>query len=726
MIRRASIRLRLLLLALMPATLIAASLSLYFVLTGMQALDAELRTRGQEIVRYLAPASEYGVFSGNRMLLQSLAQATLQQADVLAVTITDSAGRVQALSGRTRLSSPHLSMSLGGPTLLAEQPGWLLFAAPIWRSRAETDDLLSQNLDDASLAPEADTPVGQVYIELSTDSVDARKSTLILTSLTILLAGLLLTAALALRMGRGVARPVARLARAVGYMAAGDLGVRVKNESKGELGELEQGFNRMAERLQDAHQTMQQRIDEATAALAHQASHDPLTGLINRREFEKRLERAIGHAHEHGSNHVLCYLDLDQFKIVNDSCGHPAGDALLRQLTALLRGRVRAEDTLARLGGDEFGVLLENCRLEDALRVVETLRQVVNNFRFIWEERQFAVGVSIGVTIINAQTESLAEVMSAADIACYAAKEGGRNRIEVFQPDTQAVAQRQRDGSWEERIRRALDENRILLFAQGVHTLDPAAKTLPCCELFVRLQAEDGSIVLPGAFLPAAERANLLSTLEYWLIDRACATLAQHLRQAGCERFVCSINISGPTLARSDCIEQIEHSLNRYGLPASHLCFEVAEASIGRNPAAVEAFIEPLRAIGCRIALDDFGSGVSAFQLLRQLRPDIVKIDSALCSELADSELSRTLVRAIQQVAQQLGIVTVAESVDSPATLAVLRQLGIDCAQGFELGRPIRFETWLASEFANCGEHGCSQRGHASTAAPLPPSLSPH
>lgn len=704
--RGMGIRQRVVLLALVPATLIACVLAFYYSFHGMAMLDAELQRRGMTIVQYLAPASEYGVISGNGSSLQALAQAAMQQPDVRAVLIADDQGRVLAISGRAAIPAGLLDKSDKGEGLLASGADWFGYGAPILRSRLEIDDFRDFGLGPWHQGSASTDLVGHVYVEISSGELRQRKVELLLNTLLILLAGLLVATVMALRLAYTVTRPLRRLAQAVGQMARGDLEARVAQSSGGELGDLEHGFNHMATRLQDLHGTMQERIADATAQLAHQASHDPLTGLINRREFERRAEAALLSARNEGAHHVLCFVDLDRFKIVNDTSGHGAGDELLRQITHLLRQRLRSHDLLARLGGDEFGLLLENCSLEDATQVVETLRQAVEAYRFAWGDHVFSIGASIGLVAIDWQVKSLVEAMSAADQACYAAKELGRNRIHVFQIGDQDLSRRQGEIDWASRIATALEDNRLLLYAQPVVPLATGAGMGLRFEVFLRLLNEKGEMVMSEAFLPAAERFDLMPALDKWVIEAACLGLRRLLERSRQHNLLCAINLSVQSATRPEMLQYIEAQLAKYGIPPAALCFELTEAAASRHFSEVVSFVQGLRSMGCGFALDDFGSGLSTFTHLRTLPPDYVKIGGSLVRDMADDRINLTLVRAIHEITRQMGVMAVAENVDRADVFAALREVGIEYGQGhwFESARP--FEDWLLVCEERLADHG--------------------
>ncbi len=431
-------------------------------------------------------------------------------------------------------------------------------------------------------------------------------------------------------------------------------------------------------------------ITEARALsqqLRFQAAHDALTGLVNRREFENRLERALKSAGDGRSQHAVCYLDLDQFKVVNDTCGHVAGDELLGRLGRVLAHQVRRQDTLARLGGDEFGVLLENCSMHVAERVANALRRCIEDFRFAWENQVFGIGASIGVVAIEGRGQTVSSILSAADAACYAAKDRGRNRIHIYHEGDVELARRHGEMRWVTRIQTALEENRFELARQRIVSLPAAAGTDTHYELLLRMRDEDGNLVLPESFLPAAERYNLSVKLDRWVVKEAFRLLTldpDHLERL----FLCSINLSGVSLADEDFLIFVTTELASTGLPPGKVCFEITEtAAIANLPGAMR-FIEVLRRIGCRFALDDFGSGLSSFAYLKSLPVDFLKIDGVFVKDIVEDPIHRELVRSINEIGHVMGKRTIAEFVESEAILRALNEIGVDYAQGFELGKP--------------------------------------
>jgi diguanylate cyclase (GGDEF)-like protein len=381
---------------------------------------------------------------------------------------------------------------------------------------------------------------------------------------------------------------------------------------------------------------------------------------------------------------VLLYVDLDQFKVVNDTCGHSAGDRLLRDITSLLQTRVRASDTIARLGGDEFGLLLERCSLEQAERVADSIRQAIHGYRFLWGANSLSVGASIGVVRIARETTSAASVLSAADIACYAAKDGGRNRVQIYEKDH--GTSRHREMQWVGRIARAVEEDRLELYAQRIVGISRKAGDTPFFELMVRLRDEDGSLVPPGEFIPAAERYNVMVMVDRWVVNRAIELLESCITQDRRLPLV-AVNLSGTSINDEDFLDFIMSRL-RDERVARALCFEITETAAVASLAKATFFMRELKARGCRFSLDDFGSGVSSFLYLKTLPVDFLKIDGHFAKHVAYDVVDRSMVEAIAKIGSAMEVATIAEKVESAEVLQVLKQIGVDYIQGFHLAEP--------------------------------------
>ncbi|MCP5158831.1 MAG: EAL domain-containing protein [Gammaproteobacteria bacterium] len=429
--------------------------------------------------------------------------------------------------------------------------------------------------------------------------------------------------------------------------------------------------------------TEAQRLAEQ---LTHQASHDSLTDLANRRAFEIRLQQALESARGQGAEHVMFYLDLDQFKIINDTCGHMAGDTLLRDLSRIFQGRVRRQDMLARLGGDEFGVLMEHCALSDALRVANTLCSAVSDFRFGWDSKTFRLGVSIGVVPIDANSENCASVLSAADSACYAAKDAGRNRVHLYTENDLELARRKGEMRWVSRINQALEDNRFQLAFQPIVPTQGALGGHHY-ELLLRMKDESGQIVMPGAFLPAAERYHLAEKLDQWVVGTALDWLSNnpyHLKDLS----LCTINLSGHSLGDGQLLSYLVKRLAYQPPLTNKICFEITETAAIANLSSALHFIHTLKDIGCRFALDDFGSGFSSFAYLKKLPVDFLKIDGMFVEDIVNDPVSLAMVNSINEIGHVMGMETIAEFVENDQVLDRLRTIGVNYAQGYGIGKP--------------------------------------
>ncbi|MFT4583380.1 MAG: diguanylate cyclase (GGDEF)-like protein/PAS domain S-box-containing protein [Gammaproteobacteria bacterium] len=428
---------------------------------------------------------------------------------------------------------------------------------------------------------------------------------------------------------------------------------------------------------------------EASHQAAHQAAHDPLTGLVNRREFEVRLQRALDDADGEGRTHALAYLDLDHFKVINDTGGHGAGDAVLRQLAVLMSAQIRSRDTFARLGGDEFGLLMEHCSLEQATGIAEKLKTSITDHRFVWEQHSFRVGASLGLAAIDGSGTDMFEVLRRADAACYVAKETGRNRIHIYRDDDLKLVERHGAMQWVSRIEIALDEHRFRLYYQPIIALAEGvlAEDDVRCELLLRMVDEQGEIVLPGAFLPAAERYYLATKIDRWVVHHAFIQLTRS--PALVERLThCAINLSGQSLADPSMAYFIESEFEKTQFPPQKICFEVTETAAIANFDAATGMLDRLHAIGCKFALDDLGSGLSSFTYLKTLAVDFLKIDGAFVKDIVDDRVDYEMVKSINDVRHVASKIIIAEFAETDAIIAKLRGIGVDYAQGYAVGRP--------------------------------------
>jgi Amt family ammonium transporter len=429
--------------------------------------------------------------------------------------------------------------------------------------------------------------------------------------------------------------------------------------------------------------------------LSFQASHDSLTGVWNRRAFEEKLAAAVEEAALDGVTHAVCYLDLDQFKVVNDTCGHLAGDELLRQIGALLPRRVRRDDVFARLGGDEFAVLMRECSITQAVGAAEKLLEAIAEFRFSWEDNSFAISASVGLVPIDRHAESVSTVMSRADRACYAAKESGRNRLHVYRADDEHLVRRHGEMRWVTRLTQALVESRFELWAQQITPIECSQGDGGHHEILLRMRDDAGAVVPPGAFLPAAERYQLATRIDEWVFNAVLDWAeARRERLSGVERLF--INLSGQSLADNALLERMVSRLRAGGVPGALLGFEVTETAAIANLAQAERFICALREQGAHFALDDFGSGLSSFGYLKTLAVDYLKIDGMFVKDILRDPIDLAMVRSINEIGHIMGKRTVAEFVENEAILERLREIGVDFVQGYHIGMPARLDEVIA------------------------------
>ncbi|MFI5955785.1 putative bifunctional diguanylate cyclase/phosphodiesterase [Cryptosporangium sp. NPDC051539] len=443
------------------------------------------------------------------------------------------------------------------------------------------------------------------------------------------------------------------------------------------------------------------RAQAATQELADQlefeVDHDPLTGALNRREFETRIDEVLTRVEETGAT-VVCVLDLDRFKIVNDTCGHPAGDRLLVEVRDVLKGVLDPDDTLARLGGDEFGLLVERPTVEEAVALAEAACAALAAHRYKADGRTFAASASIGVLPLFGQVRYVEEVMQLADAALYAAKEAGRGRVHVHQQGDVELNRRQSDSIWAGALLDALHEDRLeLVYQPIVPTVRPEAQTGRIGEILVRLREADGSLISPGLFFPAAERYDLLPALDRQVVAKAISMLAAHYKPGEpTNDDLYTINLAGPSIGDEEFRTFVHAQLDQHKLSPSLVCFEITETVAITNLGVARRFITELRSTGCRFALDDFGSGLSSFAYLKNLPVDFLKIDGNFVKTITHDSIDRTMVAAVNQIGHEMGLRTVAEFVEDDETLAILREIGVDYGQGYGLGRPGPLTSWLA------------------------------
>ena len=430
--------------------------------------------------------------------------------------------------------------------------------------------------------------------------------------------------------------------------------------------------------------------------LTHQATHDALTGLINRLEFDRRLKNCLSSLHNRHIKHGLIYIDLDQFKIVNDTCGHQAGDQLLRQLSSLITSKIRGRDTLARLGGDEFAVLLENCPPNVIRKVAEELLKIIQDYRFSWENKVFDVGASIGIAIFSSSNHKDNDPLSTADTARYKAKENGRNQIHeiVISDDQTETDHSHAEVSWIKRINQSLEQNKLILYQQKIIPTNPGSNDLLHYEVLLRMLDDEGEIVNPGAFLPPAERFGLIHKIDRWVIKNTLKWLSEH-PQVLEKTKLCSINLSGLSLSDKDLSDYVKLYLIKYDIDCSKICFEITESSAIHNLGLAMSFMTHMHNLGCSFSLDDFGTGMSSFSYLKQLPVDHLKIDGSFIRDICTDPIDLAMARSINEIGHVMGISTIAEFVENKETLRLLKQIGVDYAQGYHIAKPTPIETLL-------------------------------
>ena len=466
-------------------------------------------------------------------------------------------------------------------------------------------------------------------------------------------------------------------------------------DSNDEIGDLSTAFNQMIEKFlvsQTERENMSKQLLLEKKIAQWEASHDTLTDLVNRREFESRLSQIL--ESEESTNHSLLYLDLDRFKIVNDTCGHNAGDELLRQISKVLLGQIRSSDTLARIGGDEFAIILYQYSKEKAMETAQRILTSVQQFHFLWEKQSFSIGVSIGLLSFNSQEDSLTSVIKAADTACYNAKNLGRSQIYVMQNKKQELAEQSQEMNWLSAIHQALELNHFVLYYQKIQPLQTQCSSLEHYEVLLRMKGENGQIIPPMAFIPIAERYQLMSQLDRWVIENFFAIQAlnsgkqEQTNPQDSHSSLYAINLSGETLNDPNFVQFIKEAFKTYQIPPQLICFEITESVAIANILQAKLIITQLKELGCRFALDDFGSGMSSFGYLKSLPIDFLKIDGIFIREILQDPVNSFIVKSFHQVAQKMGIATIAEYIDSEEKLVQIKSLGIDYAQGYWIGKP--------------------------------------
>jgi diguanylate cyclase (GGDEF)-like protein len=497
-------------------------------------------------------------------------------------------------------------------------------------------------------------------------------------------------------VSRSISQPIRDMTAALKRFVIGSQQVSQVKNTLPEIKSLQSTINQISREMQHVEADMRHRIQDAQAQLRYQARHDALTGLVNRQELERRLQQALQDVKQHRANHVFCYMDLDQFRVINDTCGHLAGDEMLRQISMILSQRIRAEDTFARLGGDEFGLLLSYCQVEKAIEIAAQLRQMVEAFRFMHEGRLFQTGISIGIVEITADLKDVGQITRHADAACYVAKDNGRNQIHLFHNEDDVMLKRHAEMEWVLRINEAIEHNEFVLYCQGIFPLQQK-ELPPFYEILIRKRDENGGIIPPAEFLPSAERYNLMTKIDRWVIQHAFMALQPLFKlQSSIKPFIVSINLSGMSLGDPQLLPYIKNCFETYEISPGHVCFEITETSAIINIDNTIKLIKELQKMGTRFMLDDFGSGMSSFSYLKHLPVNFLKMDGAYVKDITSNKVDLAMAKAIQSVAQSMEIKTIAEYVEDQATLDCLKEMGVAYAQGFYLNRPMPLNEALA------------------------------
>jgi diguanylate cyclase (GGDEF)-like protein/PAS domain S-box-containing protein len=422
---------------------------------------------------------------------------------------------------------------------------------------------------------------------------------------------------------------------------------------------------------------------ELMRRVEYHATHDALTGLLNRREFEHKVKQSLT-LYERDTSHAFCVVDLDRFKIVNDSCGHQAGDELLRQLSAQMKTVIRKGDFMARIGGDEFAIFLSNIGTERARIIANELLEAISNFRFLWQDKTFRLNASIGLVDASPEVSDYDFLYHSADTACYYAKNEGRNRVHVMSVEESVLARKKEETDWLARLNRSLDEEGFCLFGQTIAPISPRAEGRQYMEVLIRMIGDQQNYISPMAFIPTAERYGLMQQVDHYVLSQIC----QHINEHPLDSMVYGINLSGQTLSSVSAMESLIELVTTSNIPTGRLCLEVTETVAIANLENARVFMRTMQDLGCSPAVDDFGSGLSSFSYLKNLPLDYIKIDGIFVSQMIEDKASVIMVDAIHSVGKKLGLMTIAEYVENEATVKLLREIGVDLAQGFYYGEP--------------------------------------
>ncbi len=684
-----SLRQKLLFLTLLPSALLTVLLVSYFSLTGLDALEEQMQSKGLSIVRYLAPISEYAIITGQRESIQGLARAAGAESGVKAVLIVDAKGRTLAASGRISLTADVLQQTIGAPVQVADQPQWLAFAAPVVRS---ADEGLPPLDLPGFVVDESREVIGKVFIELDKAPISERRRALMIHGGLALVLVLVVMSLLSSLLARQLVHPLQRLVRAVRAMSSGQWATRVTADSGGELGVLEAGFNDMAEHAEEARRALQTRIEEATAQLVFQARHDPLTGLVNRREFEECLQRALTALHAGGDAFCLLQINIGRLKNVNESCGHRAGDELLRQMAQLLGRQLRPQDCLGRLGGDEFGIILAATTAAQARQVAQELCKLVAAYRFIWQDKVFSVVIRIGLSPATMSVRNAQEMLIRSDAACLEARQLGAGGVCESSPEALGEERRRSPPAWSEQLGAALADGELHIEATPIHPVRGSTNDVKLCLLTLHWQR----MVEPMSYqvlLDAAERQGVAEACDRQVLTAALDLLARSRHRA--TQLCCLLPLSAKALETPSLLGFLEHRLTAQGMRGQGLCFLFDEALASAQTSRVMAFAQRVRALGCQIALEGFGAGSTSFALLHTLAPSYIHISPGLTRNLPGTNSLTALLRAILDITAEYGVPAIAGDVDDMPTLEALGEQGISYAFGSAVAPREPYLAWF-------------------------------
>lgn len=671
-----SVKARLLIFSVLPMVTVTGLICLVVINNQIESEQQNLIQQASSIAHQIAiSAHQEGKLINNNILKQQLIQTQKVQPLLNAVLITDKEGLGIASIGNIDFRVEQHQSKYAGEFQILDN---------IIVAHAEIYGSVHSN------------KIGFVYVALNNHILLNALQNDMLQYIGLMLLGILICCTLAYSLAASITKPLKHIADNIKTFSAGKLDLRVLENAPQEISVLQTGFNDLATQIQNAHEHLQDRVHDATKLLRHQAQHDSLTGLVNRQEFERRLSIAVNDVKTNQSQHVFCYMDLDQFKVVNDTCGHRAGDELLRQISLILMQRVREEDTFARLGGDEFGLLLSHCSVKDALSLSEQLKDMVQEFRFIHDGRMFQIGISIGVVEITTDMSDLGEVTGFADAACYAAKENGRNQVHLFQPLDDQQLKRHLEMEWVSRINESIEGNNFTLYCQAIKPLKD--ESLPVFyEVLLRKIDDDGSIILPMMFIPSAERYHLMAKVDRWVINKTFALYKEYAGKQQHQNFLMTINLSGMSVGDLGLLDYLKEAFIIHGVPPQRMCFEITETSAIININNTIHLIKELQALGSKFLLDDFGSGMSSFAYLKNLPVDFLKMDGAYVKDITKNPTDFAMAKAIQSIAESMKIKTIAEFVESKETLDCLKNMNVDYAQGYYINRPTPVEEVLAN-----------------------------